>query len=674
MGFIRKKQDLETSRNKSGIKNRKNRFEREREIKQIISREYKLYKEEERVSSLPRTLYEKACNFSEKALNVKPDPKNREKMQNAIDFAHLNVTPVGVASFTILFALIVCIPTLLLLVLNFMFDIAILSFGYGLLILLIGMFFTSYFYIYPYRLRRRYEINAGADIVKMILYMAMFMRNTPNLEGAVKFASDNVIGPLGYELKKLMWDVEVGNYITVQDALLDFVKKWSSNKEFMEAIELLISSMQQVGEKRIGLLDEAVNIILEGNREQARHFNQKLKMPVIIVHALGIILPVMGLVLFPILAVFLEVEAEILFVGYNILLPMILYFVISNILEIRPSTFSKIDITDNPDVPPEGKFRAGKKFIPAWPIGLLAGIIIIALGIMFARFDEEGLISGIIILFGIALGFGIYFILLSNQRLKLRKNTRKIEGEFAEALFQLGNQVSGGMPIELSIERSIERIKELEIKNLFSRALNNMKSLGFTFSQAFFDKDYGAIRYYPSRLVKTIMKTIVESTRKGVNVAAVAMISVSKYLKNIHSTQEDVSEELNDTLNSLKFQMFFLSPMISGIIVTLAIIIMRILSQLSIQATEFTTGSLPFIAQFGQARVTPFQFVFVVGIYLIETCFILSMFINTIENGEDPIGQRDLTGYALIIGFVVFAVCLFATLAIFGPLVTTVLG
>jgi len=675
MGFIRKKQDLKSDRSKGAKKRKmKGRFEREREIKDIISREYKLYKEEERQSSLPRTLYEKACNFSEKVLNIKPDKKNVEKLQTAIDFSHLNITPTGASSFTILFALIICIPTLLLLVLNFMFGIAILSFGYGMVILLLGMFFTSYLYIYPQRLRKRYEINAGADIVKMILYMAMYMRNVPNMEGAVKFASENVIGELGYELKKLMWDVEVGNYTTVQDALMDYVKKWSKNKEFMEAIELLLASMQQVGERRIVLLDEAVDIVLAGNREQAKHFNQQLKLPVIIVHALGIILPVMGLVLFPIVAVFLQVKAELLFVGYNIILPLILYFVITNILEIRPSTFSKIDIADNPDVPPEGKFRVGKRTMSAWPFGLLVGAVIMALGIIYARFDEEGILSAIIILSGISFGFATYFILLSSQKLKLRSSTRKIEGEFAEALFQLGNQVSGGTPIELSMERSIERIKELEIKNLFARALNNMKSLGLTFSQAFFDKEYGAIRLYPSRLVKTIMKTIVESTRKGVNVASVAMISVSRYLKNMHSTQEDVNEQLSDTINSLKFQVFFLSPMISGIIVTLAIIIMRILNQLSLQASQFTTGSLPFIEQFGQANITPFQFIFVVGIYLVETCFILSMFINTIESGDDPIGRQNLTGFSLAVGFIVFTICLFATLAVFGPLITSVLG
>jgi Flp pilus assembly protein TadB len=660
MGFIRKKPA------------RTNIKEREAKIKELISREYRLYKEEELKGSLPKTLYEKACRASEKVLQIKPDEKNGKKIEEAIKFSHLKITPVGVSSFMIVFALITSLPTLLLITLG-IFGLPGIPVGYGMIVLLIAMFFTYYLYTYPFHLKKRYEIEAGSEIVTMILYMAMYMRNTPNMEGALRFASENLSGPLGLELKKIMWDIEVGNYINVQDAFMDYTQKWAKNREFVEAIELLITSMKQVGDRRLTLLDEAVSVMLAGSREQARHFNQKLKMPVMIVHALGIILPVMGLVMFPIVAIFLKVESMVLFVGYDILLPMVLYFVISNILEIRPATFSRIDITDHPDVPPKGMFRMGKKTVKAWPFGLVTGAVIIALGIVLSFGDKEGILSSITILFGASAGLGIYYILLSSQRMKVRDKTRKIESEFAEALFQLGNQVSGGTPIELSIEHSMERIKNLEIQNLFSRALNNMKTLGFTFYQAFFDKEYGAIRYYPSKMIKSIMRTIVESTKKGVSTAAVAMLSISRYLKGLHDTQEDVKEELNDVLSSLKFQIYFLTPMISGIVGTLAIIIMRILSNLSKQAASISSGPLPFISAFGQANITPFEFIFIVGIYLIETCFILASFINSIESGEDPIGKYNITGYALLMGFVVFGACLFATLAFFGPLISSVL-
>ncbi len=651
---------------------------REREIKRLISREYRVYEEEERFSSLPQTIYEKACAASEKLLKIDPDKKTREQLENTISFAHLKVTPRGISSFTIMFALLVCIPSLLLMLLRII-GLPGLSFGYGMMALMLGLFFTYYFYTYPGRLKRRYESEASAELVTFVLYIAMFMRNTPNLEGAVRFAADNLGGTLGYEIKKLLWDVEVGNYLSMKEALSEYTTRWVKNRPFVESVELVITSLKQVGEKRILLLDEAVDIMLQGSREQARHFNQDLQMPVMVIHALGIILPVMGLVLFPIIAVFLGVSSMILFVGYDIMLPLILYFVISGVLESRPPTFSKIDISESPEVPREGKFRYGKREIPALPVALILGALIIGLGI-FLYVDEinntekpEGLIAAMVISLGISVGFGSYFLLISNQRMKVREKTRKIEQEFAEALFQLGNQISVGTPIELSMAHSMDRIKNLSIRDMFEKALKNMRMLGFTFSQAFFDKEYGAIRYYPSKLIKSIMRTVVESTKKGVKTASIAMLSVSKYLKGLHDTQEEVNGQLNDTLNSLKFQSYFLSPLISGIVVTLAIIMMRILAQISERVAGLGNANVPFLSSFGNVAISPFEFVMIVSIYLIETSFILSMFVSNIENGEDPIGRNDITGKSLIIGYVVFLVCMLITLAIFGPLISSII-
>ncbi len=645
--------------------------ERAAKIKKIISREYRIYKEEEEIFSLPRTLYEKACRISAALLNLKPDAKTRKKLEEVIEFSHLKITPAGVSSLTILFALLTTIPTTLLIILSLFTPFNILPFGYGMLLMLMSLFFVVYLYNYPFFLKRRYESEVSSEIVTMILYMAMYMRNNPSLEGAIKFAADNLSGPIGLELKKMLWDVEVGNYFSMQAALLDYTEKWAKNREFVQAVELLITSMKQVGEKRITLLDETVNIVLEGNRERAKHFNQKLKLPVMVVHALGVILPVMGLVMFPVISVFLGIESAVLFVIYDVLLPLILYFVIMRISELRPATFSKIDISENPDVPPMGKIKIGSRLVSAWPIAALSAIPFIGLGLFIKQFETEGIIAGLLMLFGVAFSISLYNILLSRKRIEVRDKTRKIEGEFAEALFQMGNQVSSGKPIEISIKNSMERINNLEIKKFFDKALNNIKSLGMTFQQAFFDKDFGAIRLYPSRMIKNIMRTVVESSKKGVNVASNAMLSVSRYLKGIHSTQEEVREELSETVNSLKFQLYFLSPMISGIVVTLAIIIIRILKSLSASLGDFQSIQVPLISQFANITVTPFQFIIVVGTYIIETCVIISIFINNIENGDDPIGRMHTTGYSLLIGFIMFTVFTMVTLMVFGPLITT---
>ena len=141
---------------------------------------------------------------------------------------------------------------------------------------------------------------------------------------------------------------------------------------------------------------------------------------------------------------------------------------------------------------------------------------------------------------------------------------------------------------------------------------------------------------------------------------------------HVHKTQEEVKDELSDTLSSMRFQAFALSPLISGVVVTMAILIIKILKQMSETIAE-TSISLPFLSSMGDAGITPFQFVFIVAIYLIETCVILSIFINGIENGEDPVGKQSLIATSLMIGFLAFTITLVITLIVFDPLIVLVI-
>ncbi|MEK6888352.1 MAG: hypothetical protein AABX14_05390, partial [Candidatus Aenigmatarchaeota archaeon] len=141
---------------------------REEEIKNLVSREYKLYQEEERFASLPQTLYEKASRSAVRILNIQPDKKSRDKIQKTIDFAHLKTTPGGIISLTILFLLVTIIPTLILMVLSLL-KLPGLPLGYGAVVLFLSLFFTFYIHTYPARLKRRYVSEAGSEIVTLVL-------------------------------------------------------------------------------------------------------------------------------------------------------------------------------------------------------------------------------------------------------------------------------------------------------------------------------------------------------------------------------------------------------------------------------------------------------------------------------------------------------------------------
>ena len=57
-----------------------------------------------------------------------------------------------------------------------------------------------------------------------VLYMVVSLRLTPNLENAVSFAAENLRGPIGRDLKRMMWDLSTGRYLNAEE-LLDELRR-----------------------------------------------------------------------------------------------------------------------------------------------------------------------------------------------------------------------------------------------------------------------------------------------------------------------------------------------------------------------------------------------------------------------------------------------------------------
>jgi hypothetical protein len=389
----------------------------------------------------------------------------------------------------------------------------------------------------------------------------------------------------------------------------------------------------------------------------------------------------MGLVLFPIVLIFISDQVKPSFVvfGYDILLPVVLYFIVTHVLSSKPSTFSPPDISKAKDVPPMGKFALGNAMIPIWPVALLVSLPFIFSGILGLSNPDVyySVTSSIVIVFGIATIISAYALLDSYQKIKVRNDIEKIENEFAVALFQLGNIIAGGTPLEQAIDKVRENLKELKIAEMFSIISLNIKKFGYTFEQALFDKEVGAIWYYPSNLIQSIMQTIIQSSKKSVKTAASSMVVISRYLKGMHEVKEEIDDILGETTSSMKFLAMFLSPMVAGVTVTLAVVILRILKSLgaAMQSIMGAAGSGTNVAQSlllvpwamgGELPITPPQFQLIVGIYMIETAVLLSIFLNGIKYGEDPVGLRNNIWNILLIGIILYIISWLMTYSMFG--------
>jgi hypothetical protein len=531
--------------------------------------------------------------------------------------------------------------------------------------------------------------------------MVVSMRISPNLENALRFAASNVTGPLAWDMRRLIWDIEMGRYYSAADALTDYIAKWKpENEEFAEALRLIRDSRNQPADRAEKVLDEALNIILDGTKVRMKHYAQELSMPVMIIHMMGIILPVLGSIMAPLAAIFLSdiVRPEYLFITYDILLPIIIIWFINNTLKKRPATFSHVDISKHPDVPPEGTLilKAGKKsiIIPVIPISLLIAFIFILPAIIFFSSNPnllfstkenhtlESLIMSCFITLGIGLGIASYFILSNYQKMNIQNDIYSIESEFELALFQLGNRMSGGTPAELALEKSVDDVKDLKIAGLFTTALRNIKNLGATFAESLFHPKWGAIKYYPSKLVENIMYMIVDISKKGFRYAAEGMLTVSRYLRNVRETQEYIRELLAESVSSMTFQAYILTPMITGLIVSMSQVIIVVLTVLSSRLAALSTGEVPIniaggLFGFGgsiETAVTPEIFQLIIGVYLIEVIIILAIFLTKITQGENKIAQWYLAGKMLIVGLIAYFLVAIGTSLVFGDIIKQTLA
>ncbi len=667
------------------------------------TKEYTEFKEE--LYPAHYSLYEKACNFSDYLLKLKVDPAKAQAMQKNLDLCHLNVRPSGVIALSYLLPIIVIIFGSLI-----AFSIFQMMF-FVFFFLVAGLLMVPAFQKIPAFMANTWRMKASNQMVQSIFYLVTYMRHTSNLERAIEFAADHLEAPLSLDFRKIIWDVETEKYSTVRDSAEAYLLVWKEwDKEFVESFHLIESSLYEGSdERRLALLDKSLDVILNGTYENMLHYAHSLKSPMTMLHMLGIILPILGLVILPLVVSFMSggegsdpfVSAIYISVLYNISLPIGVYYLGKTILSKRPAGYGAVDIGEMPGVK---KFRnvnvplGGKYFISVNPlffsimvflVALLIGfspLIMHAVGMKDLSFTESGSIKmldyicppekgidcaetdklgpyglgasilSLVLVAGLGGSIGLYFSLRSKNVIKIRERTRELEEEFSSALFQLGNRLGDGIPAEIALAKVAENMRDTVSGNFFNLAEKNITKLGMGLEQAIFDPQVGALASFPSKVIESSMKVLVESIKKGPRTAAQALLSMSRYIKEIHTVEERLKDLMEDVISSMKSQVKFLTPAIAGIVIGITSMISTILTRLSSQLGAFSAaqqagGTAPggfesMLTIFG-IGIPTFYFQIIVGIYIVQIGYILTVLSNGVENGADKLGERYSLGTSL---------------------------
>lgn len=677
-----------------------------------FTREYKIFKQE----SMPKvlTLYEKACNFCEKIMKIKVKPARAEQLKESIEICHLSVTPEGVASLSYLLPLTI-------MAFGAIFSLLMGSFFFVIIFLMLGFALIVVFARMPDFLANKWRMKASNQMVLCIFYVVTYMRHTSNLENAIEFASEHLTPPLSLDLKKVIWNVESGVYESVKESLDKYLETWKKwNNEFVESFHLIEGSLYETSEdRRLAMLDKSLDVILTETYEKMLHYAQNLKSPITMLHMLGVILPILGLVILPLIVSFMEnVTWWHIATLYNFILPVIVYYLGKSILSKRPTGYGDTDISEiNPELKKYKNIlvkigRTELKIQPIFICILIGGLLLtiattplllhminpspdfdinLPFGIKLLEYREgtgvnKGKIIGpyglgaslISLLFplGLALSIGLYYHLRSKNVIKIREQSKKLEDEFASALFQLGNRLGDGLPAEIAFQKVANVMGDTTSGSFFKLVATNISKLGMSVKDAIFNPKTGALVYFPSNIIQSSMKVLIESVKKGPIIAAQALMNVSRYIKEIHKVNERLKDLMADIISDMKSQIHFLTPAIAGVVIGITSMITYILGALSgniktLGSSEVGGQITKIAALFGDGIPT-YYFQAVVGIYVFQIVFLLTQLSNGIENGADKLSERYSLGQNLIRSTVLYCIISLAVMLIFNMIASRI--
>jgi hypothetical protein len=616
--------------------------------------------------------YEKLALFLRRFFPKIQLPEHTRKLwKSKIDFCGLIIEPSDVVNVTIFLSLVFSLLILILIYLR-LNTLLILSVAFvGTIIIFYSFKFLDFYEKYV-------RIRAGTDLLLSALYMVISLQFTPNLENAVSFAASSLKGPIGRDLKGRIWKLTVGVYRNVEELINDFSKKWErENEEFVEAMELIKSSMYAPFSEKSRMYDEALNLLMERNKERLKSYTSELKHSSLIITYMGVLLPMLTIAMLPVLTIFLAqaIDPYTLIFIFDVILPVSLFILIFYTLQKRPLTFGGIDISEHPEASKIGYFsffiKKKKINIPLIIFSLLLFSPIFYFG--FKKIGElpketvglENITYGLIIVFSIVVAMFIFSFFSSFKNIKIKKEVRDAEIEASEAFFSFGQILKTGYSVESCMKRLVEKTKHLKINKVFKMALNSIVTLGATLEAAFFSKDFGSLKYFPSTLIKSIFKLVVETMKKGMRQASYSLLIISNYLKTFYTVETHLKDIMEETTSEIKFMLEFLLPISIGVTIGIAAISTLIVFQLyNIFSKMFALQKeLPFATQTSFItivadvnKIIPLHFfVIAMGIYLIENTLILSWFYSNLIHGEDKIEMLRIFSINLIKNFIIFA-------------------
>lgn len=595
------------------------------------TREYKKFQESEEEESeklLYERLAEKFSNYYTFDLESVPGFSNYvEGFEEDVRVGRMDVDQQQVGSMLLL-PLLLLVPAAVLA--TFFLSNALTLFLWSI------PFVWSYWVLtYPGLRATITRIRSSDEALRVVLYVAMHLEMNPNLVDAIESAAGHTSGYLSRDLSKIIWDTQTQQFDNVRGALSEHMQLWREwSRGFVKSMEYLLDSLSRRGDDKMRMIQNAQTEMIDYVKNQMDQYARDLSSPIRVLNMAGIMLPLMGLIMFPLVTIFLSggetgIGGLTLYIGfvYLIILPLFLFFLVKRLISKRPAAYSQPSLEQVDDIPPRDKIvieRSGARYIlPLKKTAFAVGLVVALPGLVFygdlistiiqyeasieiasnavttssewSNFIESqyaveaaraNILQAMTLFWGINAGLITYFAGRSYGRMKIRERINRIEADISIGLTELENALSKGQPIERAVYTVIQKYEEIgegenPMRDFFAETMNNMEEKGFPFRKAVFDDREGSIDNYPSSILENSMEIVANSVPKGPRITARNLVRMNEYIENQREVEETIKRLLDETVSQMKIQSRFIAPIITAAAASMSVVIVETLFQIS---------------------------------------------------------------------------------------------
>jgi Flp pilus assembly protein TadB len=571
------------------------------------------------------------------------DTYERDDFARVLQFARMDLQPYEVLTCAYFFGVLAFVILIAFAILGFIllggFDLFELILFVLLPMLIIPVVVIVCIANYPFYVAKRIRAKTYGRMPDAINYMVMSMHLTPSLDTAIKYASDSVDEPLASHLKKILWNVYMREYDSIEEAFLAFAYEWGQwSEEFKRALYAIRSATLERTEQGIHrALERANEIIVEGTKRKIEEFAEALTTPTMVLFSLGIILPLTLAAMLPILGVGTESIIWIVIV-LDVLFPIITALYAYHVLGSRPGT----------TLPPQIRDLQSKGHKCAIALGaLVLGALLVYLGIWWFNIT---FFASLLIIWGCCVPIFMYCGLTSYVQKRERDYIQKMEDEFPEALFQLGSRIAEGKPIEQALDKTSGTMKRTAIGEQFRKISYNLRVTRSSLGNVLFGPQ-GVLKASPARLIKATMVTVVKAGEKDAVTAGRTIVGISRYLRELKGIETAMRLRLRSTTGMMLATALFFAPIVMGIAVVMYVMLAENLTAFGApEVAGLTIGILL------QKAISPGVFSVILGIYLILLVLITVYFQVGIEYGEDWLERKVAIAIFVPVALIVYTI------------------